>query len=121
MILFADDTALFNSHKNQNYLQFSLEHDMHLLIEWLSVNQLSLNMDKPVILRYWPNTRPNSKSFEISVNGVKLQIVEYTKFLCIYVDQELNWKKNTVPQCLINYWQINICLLWCKTYLIVHV
>ena len=71
-----------------------LEHDMHLLIEWPGANQLSLNMDKTVIMRYWPNTRPNSKSFGISVNGVKFQIVEYTKFLGIYIDQKLNWKKH---------------------------
>ena len=59
VILFTDNMTLFNSHKNQNYLQFSLEHDMLLLTEWFGANQLSLNMKKTVAIRYWPNSRPN--------------------------------------------------------------
>ena len=55
VILFTDDTTLFNSHKNQNYLQFSLEHDMLRLTEWFGANQLSLNMGKTVAIRYWPS------------------------------------------------------------------
>ena len=94
VILFADDTTLFNSHKNQNYLQFSLEHDMLLLTEWFGVNQLSLNMEKIVASKYWPNLKPDARPFKLSVNRIYIKVVEYTKFLGVYVDQELNWKKH---------------------------
>ena len=94
VILFADDATLFNSHKSHNYLQFSLEHDMLLLTEWFSVNQLSLNMEKTVPIKYWPNLKPNARPFKLSVNGIDIKVVEYSKFLGVYVDHELNWKKH---------------------------
>ena len=38
IILFADDTTLINSHKNQQFLKYTLEHDMMLLSEWYKAN-----------------------------------------------------------------------------------
>ena len=94
VILFADDITLFNSHRNRNYLQFSLEHDMYLLTEWFGLNQLSLNMDKTVTIHYWPDTKPNAKQFKITVNSEDIKVVENVKFLGVYIDQELNWKNH---------------------------
>ena len=43
IILFADDTNLFFSHKDQNYLVETIDSEMHKLIEWFMCNKFSLN------------------------------------------------------------------------------
>ena len=45
IILLADDTTLLNSDANINFLKYSLEYDMTLLIDWFKANQLSLNIN----------------------------------------------------------------------------
>ena len=37
LILFADDTTQTNSHKSESFLQYSLIHDMGLLMDWFNV------------------------------------------------------------------------------------
>ena len=67
IILFADDTTLVNSAKNGNFLRYTLEHDMLVLIDWYKANQLSLNIDKTVLIKFWPN---NDKEFRIKIGQV---------------------------------------------------
>ena len=53
LILFADDTTIFNSHISARYLQYTLEHDLQLMATWFSVNKLSLNVGKTVAMKFW--------------------------------------------------------------------
>ena len=55
IILFADDMSILNSAKNLKFLKYTMEHDMILLSDWYKANQLSLNIDKTVLLKFWPN------------------------------------------------------------------
>ena len=57
LILFADDTTMINSHKNQNYLQYMMYHDLTILLEWFNANQLSLNLSKTVMMNFWPGKK----------------------------------------------------------------
>ena len=52
--LFADNTTLFNSARNTQFLKYSLEHDMTLLMDWYRADKLSLNVDKTALLKFWP-------------------------------------------------------------------
>ena len=36
VILFAGDMTIFNSHKSQKFLKYSLEHDLNLMIDWFN-------------------------------------------------------------------------------------
>ena len=54
IILFADNTTLFNSARNTQFLKYSLEHDISLLMDWYQANKLSLNFNKTVLLKFWP-------------------------------------------------------------------
>ena len=45
-ILFADDTTLYFSHKNLNYLKFCIEFDLGNIIDWFRSNGLTLNLEK---------------------------------------------------------------------------
>ena len=87
IILFADDTTIFNSHQSIKFLQYTLENDMKLLLDWFRVNKLSLNLTKSVTMKFWKN----NKDFSVNVDGVQLPTVTCTKFLRVHVDHELIW------------------------------
>ena len=53
IILFADDATIFNSHKSNRYLQYMIEHDLHLMQSWFNANKLSLNIRKTVAMKFW--------------------------------------------------------------------
>ena len=45
-ILFADDTTLYKTHRNLNYLKWCLEDDMTRLSDWFKANKLTINLEK---------------------------------------------------------------------------
>ena len=50
LILLADDTTLFNSQKCIRYLQYTIDHDLNMLLNWFKANKLSLNLQKTVMM-----------------------------------------------------------------------
>ena len=87
IVLFADDTSLFNSIKNLQFLKYSMEHDMTLLSNWYKVNQLLLNINKMMFVKFWPD-----KPFELKVGDTTIKNSMSTKFLGMIVDKCLGWK-----------------------------
>ena len=59
IILFADDTAIFNSHKSTQFLQYTLEHDLQMMTNWFSANKFSLNIGKTVAMKFWNKDSKN--------------------------------------------------------------
>ena len=49
LIMFADDTTLYASHRNTAYLNYLLQHDLINLENWFAANSLSLNIKKPLL------------------------------------------------------------------------
>ena len=91
IILFADDTTLFSSAKNDQLLRFHLEHDMLILMDWYKANKLSLNVDKTVLLRFWLS----NDSFKINVGDTTISNTHCTRFLGVIIDDKLTWKEHT--------------------------
>ena len=87
IILFTDDTTLLNSCNNIHFLKYSLKHDMALLMDWYHANQLSLNVNKTVLVKFWPTATP----FKIKIGDVELPNSKSTKFLGVMVDECLTW------------------------------
>ena len=87
VILFADDTTIFNSHKSQKLLKYSLEHDLNLMIDWFKANKLSLNLSKMIGIKFWDN----NMNMTINVDKINIQMTECTKFLRVYIDYKLAW------------------------------
>ena len=75
IILFADDTTIFNSHKSPQILQYTIVHDLHLLMDWFRTNKLSLNLNKTVTMLFGDN----KIDFNINIEGV-------------YLDNALSWQ-----------------------------
>ena len=51
-IQFADDTTLYISHTNLNFITFALEHDLSILQDWFYANKLTLNINKSVAILF---------------------------------------------------------------------
>ena len=87
LILFADDTTMVNSHKNLNYLEYMMYHDLTILLEWFSANQLSLNLNKTVMMNFWPG----KKKVNIKIDDITIPSVTHYKFLGVHINENLNW------------------------------
>ena len=86
-ILFADDTTLYVSSKNTNYLKWCIEHDLKLLLDWFRASKLTLNLSKTQFLLFKLNE--NSVSFDINIDSVKIEPVKSAKFLGLTIDDKL--------------------------------
>ena len=87
LILFADDTTLFNSHKSGNYLHFMLNHDLSVLNDWFKANQLSLNPVKSVVMYFNQDTT----NLDVTIDGIVVPKVTTHKFLGTWIDDNLKW------------------------------
>ena len=87
IILFTDDTTIFNSHSSEKFLNYTLKHDLNLMTDWFKANKLSLNLSKTVRMKFWHNCH----KFTTEVDNMKLLMVEWTKFLGVYIDHKLLW------------------------------
>ena len=87
VILFADNMTIFNSHKSQKFLKYSLQHDLNLMIDWFKANKLSLDLSKTVGIKFWDN----KTNMSINVDNINIQMTECTKFIRVYTDYKLAW------------------------------
>ena len=93
-IQFADDTTLVFTHKNLNYLWFSIENKLSVIQDRFIANKLTLNMDKSVYLLYH-NHNQNILSFNIKLNGTVIPRVKEAKLLGVWLDDKLKWDTHT--------------------------
>jgi hypothetical protein len=91
-ILFADDTTIIYSQNNFDDLIRNVNAEMIQLCDWFSANKLSLNLDKTNYIIF-NQPKIYKKTFSITMCGTTIERVNVCKFLGIYVDEKLNWKK----------------------------
>ena len=91
-IQFADDTTLYISHKNQNYMKFCLVTDLEAIEDWFRANKLTLNLDKTVLMYF--GLGRNKPLCGIEVGNIKLKVATSTKFLGIWIDNKLKWREH---------------------------
>ena len=90
LILFADDTTLIETHRNRKFLDYAVCHDMLLLMDWFIVNKLMLNLNKTVVMNFWPGNKKGINS--INIMDVNIPFVQITRFLGVYLDENMDWK-----------------------------
>ena len=89
--LFADDTNLLLKNQSLKKLQKLINYDLRQLYNWLVANKISLNNDKTeLIIFHHPNKKLNF-NLKIKLNGKKLSLSSYVKYLGILLDPHLNW------------------------------
>ena len=56
-ILFADDTTLYQSHKNRNYIEWCLHKDLKVPQDWFRAKKLTLNISKTQCMQFGNNIK----------------------------------------------------------------
>ena len=92
-VQFADDTTIIFGHRNITYLKYCVERELEVLSDWFRANKLTLNVDKSVFMLF------NRGPLHCDINNLKLgdeiiKRVKSTKFLGLWVDEQLNWKEH---------------------------
>ena len=92
--LFADDANLFLKHKNINILESNLNNELSKVHSWLCANKLSLNINKSNFVLFHPIQRKLPKSVTLFINNQSLTEENSIRYLGIYIDSNLNWKRH---------------------------
>ena len=90
-IQFADDTTLYVTHTNIQYIRFCLEHDLLILQDWFLANKLTLNIGKSICILFG---RHQGITLDIKLGDAKIPQAKSTKFLGMWIDQDLNWNEH---------------------------
>ena len=88
--LFADDTNLFFSSKSIPSLQSEANKSLSNLFSWFSANKLTINADKTCFTLFSNSKRKTTVN--LFLNGTPINSIPVSKYLGIYLDENLNWK-----------------------------
>ena len=91
LILFADDTNSFMSHKDPVSLAASLNSELNKLSTWLKANKLSLNLKKTNFMLFKPRRKRYHFPMQIYINEQRIEQVKETVFLGVVIDEHLSW------------------------------
>ena len=92
VVLYADDTAFFVSGKCVENIQTQLNDDLDTVSQWLNVNRLTLNATKIKTMLF--GNRNGRGRLKLNINGESLEQVSCFKYLGLWFDPSLNWKKH---------------------------
>ena len=90
---FADDTCLLNKNTSLKQLNKQTNHDLRRLVDWLRCNKISLNASKTEIILFKGKHEVIEKKLHFKLSGQKLTLKNHVKYLGIYLDEHLDWKK----------------------------
>ena len=91
-ILFADDTTIYYTSDNLQTMARHIEYDMIHLSDWFCANKLSLNVLKTNFVMFAPKQILGCDAIDsLQINGQTIHRVNSTKFLGVYIDDELDW------------------------------
>ena len=92
ILLFADDTTVMHQHRNLRYLKWCVEEDMRGILDWFRANKLTINLDKTEFVLF--SKDKSQIKMDLEVEHITLNSTPYVKFLGLWIDNTLSWKKN---------------------------
>lgn len=90
MILFADDSTVIFTGQDINTLSQEIRQTLGNIINWLNSNNLIINLDKTKLMTF--KNRGDLTKLDVNYLNKKIETIDITKFLGIYIDHNLNWK-----------------------------
>ena len=97
IILFADDTNLFYSHKNLKTLFDTVNTELKLINDWFIANKLSLNVKKTKYILFCKNAKLDDLPLRLPallINNTNIERVSETSFLGVIIHESLSWHKH---------------------------
>ena len=76
-ILFANDTNIFYSHKDQNYLMEIVNTELKKLSSWFQANKLSINIKKSNFILFKTKQNKTGKNLIYISRLMKMKLIEY--------------------------------------------
>ena len=92
LLQFADDTTLICSGDTHNEVQQQLEHDLELLLFWISSSKMKLNTSKSSLMWFKPKQSSCAPHPPVFIDNHQLQEVVEQKYLGIMFDSKLQWR-----------------------------
>jgi hypothetical protein len=89
-ILFADDTTIYTSSSDIQYMYNVMNENLERLTDWFRANKLSLNITKTNYMLF-SNASHIKKTQDLQISGQTIYQVKNTKFLGINIDDKLKW------------------------------
>ena len=94
VILFADDTNIFYSYKDPNFLNTIVNTELDKLSSWFQANRLSINVKKSNFVIFKSAQNRQNLDFSFFIDNNQIDRVEEVVFLGVILDQNLNWKSH---------------------------
>ena len=102
-VLFADDTNIFVSGKDENDAYKNANNVLNEVHQYMVANQLHINMDKSVFMHFrrmlntverltCARVREYGSDNILQLGNQKLKKVDQVKFLGVIIDDNLNWE-----------------------------
>ena len=89
--LYADDSALFFSHRDPNVIANSLSNELSRCKHWLVDNRLSLHLGKTEVLLFGSKRRLKGvENFQVFCDGTPIERKYNVKYLGVLLDENLN-------------------------------
>ena len=85
---------MFISGKDPNQLIKTMNREMIHVVDWLKLNKLSLNLKKTHFIIFRKKRQKVLLSEELVINNVNIDMVDNTKFLGVFIDQNLSFHKH---------------------------
>ena len=95
--MFADDTALFCSHKNSQNAEAIVNNELHKVSKWFCSNKLFLSLNKT---RYMILSKSKTiELFSVQINGFEIEQTHSYKYLGVIIDDKLKWRDHITFIC----------------------
>ena len=98
-LIFADDTSIFYSHSDPNYLESVMNEELQMFDVWMKCNKLSVNIKKTNYVIFKSSKKKIPHNFIFCYGNEILKQENTTKFLGVYIDQHLTWKDHISHIC----------------------
>ena len=92
--LFADDTNIYYEAENLDKLELVINNELKKLHTWLSVNRLSLNIDKTNFVVFHPFNKPLTKKITLKIYKKAISEKDHVEYLGIVIDSTLSWRNH---------------------------
>ena len=89
--LYTDDTCVCISDENLNRGIETMNKELIFINKWLHSNCLTLNTKKSLYIVFKRNTAITTTNNKVCIDNEKLDKCSNTKYLGIYIDENLNW------------------------------
>ena len=93
-VIFADDTSVFYSHNDFNYLKNLLNGELSKISQWFKCNKLSLNVNKTNFINFSKISHPRRDNCVLMIDEVPLTEKHSAKFLGVTLDSNLTWSEH---------------------------